>query len=195
MNIFLKLLLFCSVPAILLSIFAVPSLKPSKGRAKGEAWAAFQADGASYLVPKGFQATDPFTTGTDHFPKRWSMAWPSKTTRVAYLADAKKVFQIFLVLGERSELEPLLAESRVCYKNNVMVKIDEPQTWTTQDGVTVRWQKLHYLPGLIAGDDDTYVLGYAELGDRIFVVNAGGLTKDFDLSTVRDVVSTLTVGK
>ena len=196
MPLFTKALCFLLVPTLLLSILAVPSLRDEAPNGPGgDPWQRFAGDGVAFAVPVGYTAQDPFTTATPYYRKMWFLGWPSKTTRAALLRSDEKVMQVFLHLAPTAELAPFLEQARTYYDGNVLVEEAEPGTWRTRDGVEIAWRRIRYTPGLLGGDDDTYVLGHGTVGDRTFIVNAGGRTADFDFDAVALLVSDLTLGR
>lgn len=199
MPIYTKALCFLLVPAILMSILAVPSMRGGKkskeaDTQRGDAWATFQVEGASFTTPAGFTVHDPFTTATPHHDLYWSMSWPAKDTQLALVASETAPFQVFLHRGRGDLLTSIANEAIDYYEGNVMVELDPVSTWTTADGVSVQWRRVRYRPGLVASRDSTFVLGHGVRGDTGFLVNAGAHTADFDLELVRRLVESVRLG-
>lgn len=189
-----KALLFCLIPGILFCLFATPPGNSKESH--GEPWGRFMDRGTAYVAPPGLEVHDPFTTGIRAGTKRWPMDWPAReTTRMAYFRSERGTFQIFLVLGPRSELEPILERAQAAYEDSPQAERDGPHDFRTKDGVEVVYDSLYTLPGPHAGDGDTVLLGYGVRGERILLVNAGGVRQDFDVSAVRDLVASIQIGR
>ena len=164
------------------------------GGAGGRPYAKFATDGVSFGVPAGWQATDPFTSATRYWSHLWYHDSPSYQTQVALLKSSQsKGHQFMLLRGKASELEPKVIKHMRKYDQHPLVEQVLRDQVTTADGVAVDVLIARMEPGLLAGKDVTYVLGFAPAGSRYFVLNGGGLTTGFDVEDYRAVIRSLKV--
>lgn len=199
MPVFTKALCFMIVPVFLLSVLAVPALRGESETQDGvpldkDSWRTFREGSASYTAPEGFEVHDPFTTGTPHSDLTWSMSWPRKNAHVALLTSGAGAFQIFLHRGDAEQLSGIAREALDYYEGNVMVEQSPEAVWKTAEGTPFTWRTVRYRPGLVASRDSTFLLGHATRGEQSLLVNAGGLTADFDLARIRAVVESVRLG-
>jgi hypothetical protein len=183
---------------VLVSAIAVIMAFRGQGAASGsgDAWETFGADNVSYSIPAGWTKADPFTTATPYWSHLWFHDYPPRTARVALLqSPPSDQFQIMLWLGGRADLEERVKKHLGDYDSHPLVKRVEQQRVVTTDGVTVSVRVARMLPGALAGEDVTYVLGHADLGDTMFVLNAGSLTRGYDERSWQDVIRSLRLRK
>ena len=165
-------------------------------RRASNAWARFAAKGVSYQVPTGWTCADPFTTATPFWSHLWYHDSPTYTTRLALLqSPAADQYQFMLMLGEKTELKAFFDKYAGKYDTDVLLKEAFRDTVKTVDGTAVDIRGVHIGPGVLAGEDVTYLLGYAEVGDQAFLLNAGGLTRGYKPETYRSIVQSLVLGK
>ncbi len=165
------------------------------GGGKGTAWKKFGTGGIEYATPAGWTRVDPFTTGTPSWSHQWYHASPPYDTRMAFLqSPVREPFQLFLILGDKDTMERILEQHIGDYNTHPLV--DGVTEWVrkTSGGVDVRGYIARMRPGALAGDDVTYVLGFAYVDDKIFVLNGGGKTEYFDFDIVSEVIESLKLG-
>jgi len=151
-------------------------------------WTAFGADGVTFTAPPGWNVVDPFTTHTPYHHHLWYHHSPSLHTRVAYLATPHRGTQVFLQLGARQELLKVVSEYQYKYDDHPLCTVKAQGIVKTADGHPVAYAVVRVAPGLIAGDDVTLVLGFAEVGDQALVINGGGLTSRFDQDATLNLI-------
>ena len=194
MPIITKVLLFFSIPVLLLSMLAIPSLRKGKHRQPGDAWRPLAEAGVRYATPEGWRKVDPLTTTTAGIDTRWSMEWPARgDVSAASFFPAANGAQITVFAGPRKVLEPLALESNSYYRGNVMIERLPSETWTTRDGVALNVERARYIPGPLAGTDSLMLLAYGGRGDVFLVVNAGGSSAALSPDAVRELLAGLTL--
>jgi hypothetical protein len=151
-------------------------------------WKTFRADGAGFEAPEGWNVIDPFTTHTPYNHHLWYHHSPSQQTRIAYLSTQRRGTQVFLQIGDREELIKTVAEYQYKYDGHPLCTVKAQGILKTTDGHTVAYAIVRVAPGLIAGDDVTLVLGFAEIGEQALVINGGGLTARFDQDAVLNLI-------
>jgi len=188
-----KALIIASTVAFLTA--AILCISCSGSRGKGTPWKNFSSGKVGYVVPDGWTRADPFTTGTPYWSHLWFHDSPTHKTRVAFLqSPVGKQNQIFLILGERDEMAAKIQEHIGKYNDHPLVDSIDEAILKTFDGVTVKLYTARMAPGALAGDDVTYVLGFADLGDEVFVINGGGKTSGFDFDIVSDLIQSMNLG-
>jgi len=189
-----KTLIITSIAAFLIG--AILSISCMGSRGKGTPWKKFSSGKVGYVVPDGWTRADPFTTGTPYWSYLWYHDSPSHKTRVAFLqSPVEKQNQIFLILGDRDEMLAKIQKNIGKYDNHPLVDGIDETFLKTLDGVSVKLYTTRMAPGALAGDDVTYVLGYADFGNKVFVLNGGGKTSGFDLDIVSDLIQSMNLGR
>ena len=196
MPIFAKVLLFFSVPVILFSVLALPSLRKSKPKPTGDAWMSLASGGVTFEAQEGTRVEDPLTTGIEQLEERWAMGFPKRDTHAAFFfaGDRKNGFQAYLFVGPTATLKPMFDEANTYYRDNVMIERDATKQWKLLDGTAVSVESARYLPGPLTGNDATMLLASATKGDRMLLVNAGGPTSSFDVEQLKTFLATLRLG-
>jgi hypothetical protein len=193
-------LLVVGVSAAMLASMAVPAKRVCDSdfvlpEFQDEQGPLFRGAGVDFQVPEGFAVADPFSTMTRYWAERWSQSTPSRSVRVAHFASQEAVSQVFMYLGNRSELESFLAEAGSCHASDASVSESDTREVTTQDGITVTLRTAQRQGSNSEFDNDvTMMLGFAEVGDQLLVINAGGITGQFDTQTVCDLIETVRLG-
>jgi hypothetical protein len=194
MPIFLKILLFCSVPAVLLGVLAMPCMRNDHKR-RADAWSPLSAAGVSYRTPRGWTVEDPLTTTTQGLDVRWSMDWPERRSTHGATFFPGNGAQVTVFVGKQEKLEALAQDALATYAGNVMIERFPAETWTTKDGVELHVERAHYVPGPLAGSEQTMLLAWGGKGGRFAVVNAGGAGNSLPTAAVRDLLAQLTLGR
>jgi hypothetical protein len=177
---------------IVLAVMMALACLAGCGGSGGKGNKPFAGGGVSYAVPAGWTRADPFTTRTPYWSHLWYHDSPSYGVRVALLqSPAAEEFQIMLLLGNSAELSAKVKKHLVKYDTHPLVDGVREDTVTTADGVAVHVRIARMAPGVLAGKDVTYLLGFADVGDRTFVLNGGGLTRGYDAGDYRSVIQSL----
>jgi len=175
-------------------LFAVDAV-PGKTGQEGVSWKKFAGGGVSFKVPERWKSIDPFTADTPHWDHFWYPEMPTHGTRMALLkSPAPDEFQVLLQLGAKTELAPVV--------NGHITKFnDHPQnpriiqhTGRSVDRVEVRLFTVQLAAAGPGEKDKSYIVGYAVLGDRLFVMNGGALTNGFDHEILYDLIQSLDLG-
>ena len=192
MRFFTKILLFFSVPALILSLLAVPSLRHGDKAPRGDAWLALADAGVEYLAPLGWRVVDPLTTSEASADSLWSMATPPlATTHAARLEDLRTGTTVLLYAGEREALTSMALASDSYYLDSVMVERAPTERWSTVDRTELQVERAWYKAGSLNGSDATMLLAWGARGARAVVVNAGGPSASFDAAAVEDLLRNL----
>lgn len=193
MPIFTKLLCFCAIPALLLGLLAMPSMRSSKQK-RADAWLPLAEAGVDYPAVQSWRVEDPLTAATPGLDVRWSMGWPERRSVHGAAFFSVAGTQVTVFVGEKSKLEPLAVDALATYAGNVMIERAPAETWTTKDGVELRVERAHYRPGPLAGADTTMLLAFGGRGRRFILVNAGG-EGETSPAAVRGLLAQLTLGR
>ncbi len=194
-----KLLLFCSVPALLLGLLAIPSMrsKRPRGAQPGEAWASLEAAGVSYSLPAGWRVDDPLHTGTRGLETRWSMAWPPKSVHAAAffppVQAGQGAAQLTVFAGARAELEKIALDASAYYRGNRLIERSASTTWKSADGLELAVEQAHTRPGSLGGGNTHFFLAFGARGERCVLVNAGGTSAALTAETVQRFLAGLSI--
>lgn len=194
MPVFTKVLCFCLVPAVLLAVLAVPSMRGGKEK-RGDAWGPLTEADVAYQVPRGWKVEDPLSATTEGLDARWSMDWPDRRTVHAATFFHADGAQVTVFVGKKAKLEPLAVDANAYYQGNVMIERFPTETWATKDGVELQVETARYVPGPLAGSATTMLLAWGGRGQRFVLVNAGGEGDSLSLPAVRDLLQRLTLGR
>lgn len=148
--------------------------------------------------PEGWVLADPFTDRTPYWPGRTRLRTthdPTGTRRALLRSPLEAQSQAFLILGDSAHWGAALAKQLDELDGHPLVQPRRRGETRTKDGVAISFRVYRMLPGLIAGEDLTYLLGSASIGERVFVVDAGGVSESFDPEVVLNSLGSLDLGK
>ncbi len=185
---------FIAVVVASMMLFAVDAY-PGEAGEEVVSWKKFAGGGVSFKVPGRWKSIDPFTADTPHWDHLWYPEMPTQGTRMAMLKSPERdEFQVLLQLGAKTELAPVV--------NGHITKFNEhPQnpriiqhTGRSVDRVEVKLFTVQLAAEGPGEKGKTYIVGYAVLGDRLFVMNGGALTKGFDHEILYGLIQSLDLG-
>lgn len=179
--------------AALLLVVSVPGVLGTGG-IPGP-WARFRGEGVSFDAPAGWVVADPFVPDTPRMGQLWFHDVPPAGTRRALVRDPGFGTQVLLELGEASALRAQVGRHEADYARHPLLEGVASQPERTADGRTVKVAVVRLRAGLLAGEEAAYLLGFAELGERALVVNAGGPAARFDVDAVLRIIRSLRLGE
>ncbi len=181
---------------LLLGVAAVLRLPTtSEARSGCPAFAALADGRLHYRLPPQWVVVDPFTSRTPYLGQIWFPELPSFSTRVAYLRSRLAAQELFIMFGPASELRPMYERATTRWDHHPLTTLEAPSSTATGDGTTVRWRIAAMNPGKLGGESARYFLGAAEFGDRMLLLNGGGVAAEFDDEAFVDIIRSLTIVK
>lgn len=184
----------CAALSLLLAAAAC-----SKGDAAGTAgtasrgtWAKFAAEGRAFTAPPSWAVTDPIAGKQEPNERGWCRALPA-TSIAAARASAPQATTTALVLhGPSSDLGRFVESCFSERRADLEVKFDETFRTTTAGGAQVVVQLGHREPSRSGEAPTVWLLGQATRGDRMLVVDAGGVATTFDRPGVMTLIGSVT---
>jgi len=153
-------------------------------------WKPLAGGGVSYVVPEGWQVTDPFHSHAPYQSRLWYRKLPSVTTRVAHLRGPGGV-HAFLQLGNERELAAIVDKHQHEYDGHPLCVVEAQGTLETADKVSLVYAFVRMKAGLLAGEDITMVLAFGSAGSRAFLLNGGGPSRSFNRATFLALLKSL----
>lgn len=89
-----------------------------------------------------------------------------------------------LIVGKHSEWLPLIEEARQRFADAEEGKPGR----LSAGGIELEYQLLRQPAGLIGGDDMTYLLGNVHCRDNLLIVDAGGLTQQWNFNRISALI-------
>lgn len=174
----------------MVSIIGLPvgPLSAEKRASFANEWGPFQTDGGVFLVPPGWAAIDPYRPVADDRGLHWLPLEAPGGSRVAYLRTIDRTTEAFLIHGPRPALSSLIRRSLEKYERNPLVELIDPMTVSTAESIEVRCRRIQVQESGGQGAGRAWLLGYAELGDWMFVVDAGGQAGSFAADAVEEII-------
>lgn len=157
-------------------------------------WGPFRVDGRWFRAPRGFAVVDPFRPDTRYEGMVWAHLAPPRGCAVAMMQARERSVELFFYLGAKAELQPLIDAARHAFDDHLGVERLAPVDLTTSNGVTIRVEQLHQRDVVHPEGDRMLLLGTADLGERLLVVNGGGRTAQVDMNVLLDAVRSVELG-
>jgi ankyrin repeat protein len=149
---------------------------------------------AALRLPQGWVLAEPFTDRTPFWPGKSRLRTnddPPGTRRALIRAPREVESQAFLILGNAADWKLSVADQIDELEAHPLVERGAPREVRMRDGTRLSLRSYRMLPGLIGGNDVTYLLGSAEFENRLLVVDAGGATRTFDEGAILAVLASL----
>jgi hypothetical protein len=178
--------------AIACAIFAFTGV-PGLGGEADSPWLGFSDSGGSFDAPAGWLVADPYTRPTGNGKLMWMKDIAPDGCHVAYLRSEDSLMELFLVYGPRVAIEPMLEEAKTRFDDlKAVVKQPVPEMFT-HDGMSIEALQRYAPVGVMAGNDMTWYLGWGTSGANMFVVHGGSKQRMFELDTVYNVLSSVSL--
>jgi cytohesin len=169
--------------------------KRSRAAAPSDRWHRLAAVAGQALVPAGWSVADPFTDATPYWPGATALSGGSARLvgleRALVRSPAERRSQVFLLRAPIASLDAWL-RSGVSDLEDGTASIRERKRITAADGTPFEYVVARMPPGLLAGEDLTYVVAYAAAPPDLVVVDAGGPTGSFATEEIERFVRSLT---
>ncbi len=159
---------------------------PSRGT-----WAKFAAEGRSYVAPAGWTATDPAAGKQEPRDAAWCRGLPDTSIAVARLASPGNSTEATLLYGASAALERFVDGCFSDRRADLRIKFDETFRTTTSAGAAVVVQLGHREADKAGGAPTTLMLAQGKRGDRMLVVDSGGLATQFDRGAVMTLIGSV----
>lgn len=175
-------------------VAAVFSMLVSCG-GKETKWQRFSSRETTCEVPVRWVKNDPFCEETAYWNYLWCRLLPPKDARVAlFRSRPADQNQFFVMLGPRDYFEAELDRCLSRFDNDPKVQSINKYEFTTADGVDVVIYAARSKPVGMDTEDVTYLLGFADLGGDMFVINGGGRSARFDINLIEKFIESLNLG-
>ncbi|MBK7974056.1 MAG: hypothetical protein IPK07_12535 [Deltaproteobacteria bacterium] len=160
---------------------------PSRGT-----WARFVAEGRGFTAPPSWTVTDPIAGKQEPNERGWCRALPAASTAAARVTAPQGTTSALVLHGPSSELGRFVESCFAARRADLEVKFDETFRTTTAGGAQVVVQVGHREPTNKGEPPTTWLLGQASRGDRMLVVDAGGVATSFDRPAVMTLIGSVT---
>ncbi len=178
------------VAAVLTSAACSRSEEAETGPSRGT-WAKFAAEGRSYVAPAGWTVTDPAAGKQEPRDAAWCRGLPDTSIAVARLASPGSATEATLLYGAAADLERFVDRCFADRRADLRIKFDETFRTTSSAGAAVVVQLGHREPDKPGGTPTTLMLAQAKRGDRMLVVDSGGLASRYDRSAVMSLIGSV----
>ncbi len=171
------------------------SAQPKRARHDGTGLFRRQA---SFQPPPGWVLADPFTRRTPFFPATATLSTvgdPAGTRRALLRGSNESGSQAFLLCGPAKAWADTLRTEIEELASHPLVEEHPVREVRTADDVRVVVREFRMFPGLIGGDDTTYVLASVVVGGEVLVLDAGGPTETFSPEVVLEIVTALDLSR
>lgn len=166
------------------------------GCAPRDQWYKLGIGKTSFKIPPRWLLTDPYTDNDVYWNYLWFRYFPPKDCRMALLkscpADQN---QFFAIIGPKEPIQSAIDRNISNYDDNPSTIFIGSHIFTTLDGIAVTVYTAETEPYGMDNEKITHLIGFAEFGDKMFLINGGGRSARFDIEIVEDFIESLTLGR
>jgi len=163
------------------------SSAPSRGT-----WAKFVSEGRGFTAPASWTVTDPIAGTQPANERGWCRDLPATSVAAARVSAPQGTTTALVLHGPTADLGRFVESCFSTRRTDLEVKFDETFRTTTAGGAQVVVQLGHREPVTKGEPPITWLLGQATRGDRMLVVDAGGVTTTFDRPAVMTLIGSVT---
>ena len=150
----------------------------------------------SYKTPFRWVVNDPFREGDVYWNYLWCRMFPPKDTFVAlFKSRPADQNQFFAMLGPKEYFDANLKNYLTKFDYDPLVHEIKKYYFPTADSVEITLYTANSKPRRMDTEDVTYILGYADLGDEMFVIDGGGRSARFDIDLVAEFIESFDLGR
>jgi len=157
-----------------------------------ERWQKLGTKTLKFDIPKRWILTVPFTKKTIYWNYMWFQYFPPNTCQMALLkSPSGDQNQFFAIVGPKDVLWGPIQENISNYNSDTSIQSIKSYSLKTSNGIDFYLfvaTKRH--SGMKAGET-VFLLGYAEFGEKVFLLNGGGNAPRFDFELVEGFIRSL----